>query len=164
MALNFGGARHWGLIAEDRVLHLARTLSSQDKTLLLGSGWLPDIPPSMILGLVGGYVTAEAKFGDACLVSRRLRIAYRLPQPALDEDGRPFDYDTCEVSVLHWFFAGQADSPLHHTLLGPDELGPLNWPTDIIVCDGYLFVADAAYGRGDLLSCVHIWRVDMPEG
>jgi hypothetical protein len=165
--LNFGGARHRGLVDEDRVEEVVRPLELTDKVLLIEAGLVPPVDPPAIFGLAQSYVASEAQLvapgrdqKPVFLLSRRLRVAYRLPEPAVNSAGEWYDYDSHEVAVLQHHSPGDEDAPLGDTLLGSAALGvELNWPTDIVFRDGTLFAADSAQGREDVSSRVHIWRV-----
>jgi hypothetical protein len=165
--LNYGGARHRGLVMEDRVEEMLRPLSIEDKMLLVEEGAVPSVPPPYVLGLAQSYVVSEVQLispgedgGPLFLLSRRLRVAYRLPEPAIDDSGETYDYDSVELSVLQRYSPHEGTLPLGESL--PDEaaLGVvLNWPTDIVLREGVLFAADSAQGRDDLSSRVHLWEV-----
>lgn len=169
--LNFGGARHRGLLLEDRVEEMLRPLQMEDKMLLVEDGLVPvDLPPS-VLGLAQSYVASEVQLappgeggGPLFLLSRRLRIAFRLPEPTVDATGARYDYDSTEISILQLYDPRDDEVPLGQTLLGERELGvTLNWPTDIVLRDGSLFVADSARGQDDVMSRVHIWQVGLDD-
>lgn len=170
--LNFGGARHRGLLDEDRVEEVVRPLAVPDRLLLVEEGLLAGVQPAEVLGLAQSYVTSEVQIVPSeragrerrplFLLSRRLRVAYRLREPTVDNNGAPYDYDSQEVAVLQHYTPGEEDAPLGETILSSAELGvTLNWPTDIVLRDDLLFAADAARQRDGLSSQVHIWRITI---
>lgn len=172
--LNFGGARHQGLVEEDRVEDMVRPLSIEDKMLLVEEGFIPSVAPPAVLGLAQSYVVSEAQVKETersgrkqsplFLLSRRLRVAYRLAGPARDELGNPYDYTSHEVAVMQQHRPGDEFAPLGETVLDQKVLGvALNWPTDLVLRDDILFVADAAHEVDGLTSRVHIWRVSVPS-
>ena len=165
--LNFGGARHRGLVSEDRIGDTVRPLEMEEKMLLVDKGIVPAVPPPAIMGLAQSYVTSEVQLVGASidseplyLLSRRLRIAYRMLEPGVDARGQSYDYDSREVSMLQLFFPREEEKPLGETMVSESELGLLlNWPTDIVLRDGYFFVADSAREVDGLIGSVHVWQV-----
>lgn len=164
--LNFGGARLRGLQAEDRIADITQALPVPDKLFLADGGYLPGVQPPAILGLSHSYVVSEVRLsapGEApplFLLSRRLGVSFRLAAPAEDAEGLPYDYDTQEFGVLQLYYAGQNHTPLEETILGASALGLVpRWPTDIVVRDDHLFVADSARGQAEVLSRIHIWKI-----
>jgi hypothetical protein len=114
-----------------------------------------------ILGIVHSYVISEAEVQPhQYVVCRRLRVAYRLSIPQADEDdGEMENYDSVEFALAQRFDPARPDGPLHESWLGPDALGvKLNWPMDVVACDGYLFLADSAYRQGRGPSHIHIFQ------
>jgi len=167
--LNFGGARHRGLQAEDRIEEMVRPLEMAEKTMLVEEGLVPDIPPPNILGLAQSYVVSEVLLAGPTrdtlplfLLSRRLRIAYRLLEPSLDARGERYDYDSLEVAILQRYTPGDEDLSLGELLVRRAALGvELNRLNDIVLRDGYLFAANSAGERDETVSQVHIWLLTM---
>lgn len=166
MTLNTVGAPPHGLMRENRVLETAHPLKSREKEFLIEGGYLEGVLPQHILGLIGSYVISETKLARmAYLISRRLRLALRLTEPQTDEAGAPYDYTSREIAVVQAFYPQVPDLPLYETVLGAGVLGAaLNWPTDLLIRDGLLVIADAG-ARGfapegaGMSSRIHLWRV-----
>lgn len=167
--LNFGGARHRGLQTEDRIEEMVRPLEMAEKMMLVEEGLVPAIPPPTILGLAQSYVVSEVQLTRPArdtlplfLLSRRLRIAYRLLEPLVDARGERYDYDSLEVAILQRYTPGDEDLSLGEMMVSKATLGvELNRLNDIILRDGYLFAADSAGERDDVISQVHIWLLTL---
>jgi hypothetical protein len=162
MALNFSGPRHRGLVGPERVPDLVRPLSIQDKISLVKQYQLPILPPTLI-GLAESYVLAEAPliYPNLFVVCRRARLAYTLPQEAVDADNQPYDYDTLVIYTAQLYQRNQeADngiSDANNTF--PDAA--LKRPMDCLIYADHLFIADG--GEGERTSAIHVWKVAIPE-
>jgi len=159
MWLNFAGPRHRGIRALERIDQLVRPFTLQDK-IHLSTHPLLDLPAPHILGLAESYVLSEAHtaMSGLYLVCRRLRIAYLVIPPGVDEQGEAYDYDTRVLHIAH--FAARTPS-LDESLI--DQMQPLpgivpTRPMDCVISGDHLFIAD---GGGDTrLSAVHVWRLE----
>jgi hypothetical protein len=157
MALNFAGARHRGIRAEERVDELAHPMSLPEKMQVAAHLKL-EIPAPMILGWIESYSLAEATLNKGVFcVCRRLRIAFALPQKSHDTDGAPIDYDSAPLLLAHLYFANRhEDLPLADLLRHlPDAT--LHRPMDCMVVGGHLLVADG--GDADQPARLHLWAI-----
>ncbi len=157
MALNFAGARHRGIRAEERIDDLAHPLTVPEKmqiaTLLRLS-----VPAPMILGWIESYALAEAQLsrGVYC-VCRRLRIAYALSQPGRDHEGSPIDYDSAVLYIAHIYQPHEPDNPHLSDLLRQFGDAPLRRPTDCMVAGRHLLIVDS--GDDDQPAHLHLWAL-----
>lgn len=171
--LNFSGPRHRGLRDLERVQEVVRPLPIQAKLTL--SRHLPgDIPPPMVMGLAESYVLAEARLTrpqtnqknrpQLFVVCRRVRIAFALPQPAIDAHGNPYDYDSLVLHMAHLHhYDTHQDSTLDNPLAEIGDTLPqadLYRPMDCVLCEDHLVIADG--GDASRNSAVHLWRVEQP--
>jgi hypothetical protein len=164
MALNVGGAPPRGLMAEERIYETARPLKTSEKQALIAAGYLPDVPPVDILGIIGSYVKSEAEVvrGLAVLV-RQLRVAVRTGDEQIAEDSMPYDYISYEFSIVQTYRRAEPDQGLQHTMLDESHLGvSLACPTDLIYRDNLLVIADAGAGVEGRVSALHLWQFE-PE-
>ncbi|MCL4251459.1 MAG: hypothetical protein KJ065_25130 [Anaerolineae bacterium] len=161
MSLNFAGARHRGIRADEQIDSLVHPLTLEEKVFLAASLNLP-VPAPMVLGLAESYSLAEAPITSRVYcVCRRLRIAYALPVPKRDHDGYVYDYDTVPLYVAHLHTLGTTDTA---TLTQQMSYFPgvrLRRPMDCLAAFDHLCIADG--GADDRRSAVHIWRIDGIE-
>jgi hypothetical protein len=164
MALNVGGPAPRGLIAQERIQEMARPLKTPEKQALIAAGLLPDVPPVDILGIIGSYVKSEAEVvrGLVILV-RQLRVAVRTGDAQIAEDGTPYDYISYEFAIVQTYRPAEPDLGLHHTMLDDARLGiSLACPTDLVLRDNLLVIADAGAGIEGRVSALHLWQIE-PE-
>lgn len=161
--LNYRGPRHRGLREPERVDSVVRNLSISARMQLIK--WLGlDIPPPMVIGLAESFVLSEVELvrPNLYLVCRRVRLAYALAEPATDEDGQPYDYDT---RVLHFAHFYDRDAMIHEapieTLIAGLPGVELRQPMDCARSGDHIFVADA--GNEDNLSAIHVWRIHAEQ-
>jgi hypothetical protein len=157
MALNFAGARHRGIRAEERIDELAHPMTLPEKMQVAAHLGLA-IPAPMILGWIESYSLAEATLSKGVFcVCRRLRIAYALPQKARDADGATIDYDSAPLHLAHFYLPNaHEDMPLDGLLRQlPDAA--LHRPMDCMVVGGHLLVADG--GDADHSARLHLWAI-----
>lgn len=161
MKLNFAGPRHRGMRGSERLLDLVRTLSIQEKMLVIDRLGL-NTPPPLLFGLAESYVLAETPVHEPNLyiICRRLRLAYGLAEETTDAEGQPYDYDTRVLYAAHFYDRSQELDPPMDAVLDGLPGAPLHRPMDCLIAGGHLFVAD---GGGDArLNAVHIWRIELP--
>ncbi|HYO88218.1 MAG TPA: hypothetical protein VER79_06185 [Candidatus Limnocylindrales bacterium] len=151
MGLNFAGARHRGLRAEDRLLDVIQSISVADKVALAAQ---MDVPMSALLGVAESYVLAECPLTGPTdmMVCRRLRIACAVPRQ-LGVDGLPFDYEARELLLLHRFDL-QAEVPPLETLLNELPGIALQRPMDCLRLGDRLIVADGGAAERPSAVCV----------
>lgn len=162
MKLNFGGARHRGMSAVERISDIVHPLSPPEKTLLIDHFDLAIMPP-LLLGLAESYVLAEAQLvqPDVYVVCRRLRAAYRLSEPQHDEDKQLYDYDSSILHVAHIHHNSQHAQPPLGEMLQSLPGTVLKRPMDCLIAQKHLFIAEG--GHGDEPSQLHIWHIEYPE-
>ncbi len=159
--LNFSGARHRGMRETERVGDVVRELTLSEK-MLVAERLNLSVPPPMILGLAESYVFSEAAivYPRWFMVCRRLRVAYRLPEMAYDDDQQPYDYDSRVLYVAHLY----DKNALRELTLGEivDNLPEvtLHRPTDCIAAFGHLIMADS--GGASRKNRVHVWQIIAP--
>lgn len=160
MPLNFAGARHRGMREAERTLDMVQTLSIEEKMLLVERLKL-DILPPQLLGIADSYVLAEAQVIRPALyfVCRRIRLVIALPEARLDDEGLPYDYDTCVMYVAHFY--DSAEELRFRDCLADLSAVPLRRPMDCLLMDDLLFIADG--GDSDRPSAIHVWRLELPE-
>jgi hypothetical protein len=160
--LNFAGPRHRGLREPEKLLDLVKPLSVADK-MALSAHSSTSLPPERILGLAESFVIGQAQISARVVfVCRRLRVAYALPQSALDDEGVPYDYDTMVIQTGHLYDPTSDDEPPLESVLRGAAFGDrLRWPLDCAVIGDRLFVADG--GAQDRQSAIHIWQVKLPR-
>lgn len=159
MWLNFAGPRHRGMRTLERVDELVRPFTVQDKMRLSQHPALNDVPQMMLLGLAESYVLAEARTAVPGLyfVCRRLRLAYRLAEARIDEDGEPYDYDSRVLYIAHFAAHHPAlDDSLVDQMLPLPGLTPAR-PMDCAIFDDHLLVADGS--NGDQPNAIHLWKI-----
>jgi hypothetical protein len=156
MALNFGGARHRGLRAAERIDELAHPLTITEKLALTTHLALKILPPHL-LGLAESYVLAEAHIqAGLYVVCRRFRIVHVLPAAMHDTDQQPYDYDTLPFFVAHFYQLKQSPEPTLIDFLA--HFSPLpHRPMDCLVVGDHIIVADG--GDAQRTSAIHIWRM-----
>lgn len=155
--LNFSGPRLRGLREEERIQALVRPLTVPTRLKLAQQ---LDIAAPMLLGIAASYVMAEAMLTppDHYLVCRRLRIAYAMSQPALDEDHQPYDYDTLTRYVAHLYDTASHDVAVETEVAFAGLPGvDLQRPMDCLIFNQYLIIADG--GQGARHSRIHIWQI-----
>jgi len=162
MALNFAGPRHRGLRAPERLLDLVRTLGIDEKMAVIDKFKLNIIPP-MLIGVAESYVLAEAELRRPNLyfVCRRMRLAIALPEERLDDEGQPYDYDTCVIYLAHFYDCEQ--EPTFAELLADLTSVPLHRPMDCLLLNEHLCIADGGDGDAGRLSAIHLWTVERSE-
>lgn len=154
-ALNFTGPRHRGLQEAERIRETVRPLSMQSKMALVDRLRLDVLPP-MILGLVESRVISEAALPmpNQYIVCRRIRIAFGLPP----SHQRSYDYDSIELHIAHPYNSELQDElSVDEAFAGLPGVQLIH-PTDCILSDGYLFLADG--GRGRRRNQIHVWRIE----
>lgn len=153
-ALNISGARLQGIRATDRVLDLVSPLTMTEKFALIQQfNW--QLSPMALLGIAESTVFAQAQLIDdaECLVCRRLRIAYALPEVNYDLKGDAYDYDTLTIHLLHAYQPDTPPPPLDQCL---HYASIFHRPMDCIAINGQLIVADAG---GDLgRNRIHVFQ------
>ena len=155
--LNYAGARLRGSRQLERVDDLMYPLDVSTKIRLVEVFKLP-MMPMQLLGLAESNVLSMATFptGGLQLVCRRLRLAYALPTPQTDPDGKPYDYDTISIYLGHLYQPSRDEdliTTLFETLPGP----ALSQPTDVMVTATHVLIAVSS---DDHQVCqVHIWDV-----
>jgi hypothetical protein len=142
--LNYSGGRYRGMREADRVAEWIQPLTVMEKMPLLLYLKL-NIAPMMLLGIAESRVLSEATVTDVVsVVCRRVRIAYALAQPQVDESGLPYDYDTLELHVAHLYDAVTDDAPsLAEAVQGIDGQR-LHRPLDCLVQHNKLIIADGS--------------------
>lgn len=156
MVLNFAGARHRGIRAEERVDELAHPMTLPEKMRVAAHLKL-NIPAPMVLGWIESYSLAEATISKGVFcVCRRLRIAFALPQRALDAD-----YDSAPLLLAHLFFANGHEDLALDDLLHQLPDATLHRPMDCMVAGGHLLVADGG-GTGHPAT-LHLWEIAAPN-
>lgn len=149
-ALNYAGSRWRGLREEEWIADLAQPLTVSERMALAAFQI-----PGTLLGIAESYVLAEAPIRpDLSLICRRLRIAYAVTPPRLDATGQPYDYDTQAIFVTQWYDPAEGVAPLDRTLPALAAR-----PTDLLVRDGRLFVADSGDPQQAGHSAVHIYEI-----
>jgi len=156
--LNFAGPRHRGLRATERVADTVHALPLPLKMRLVEKLGLSIMPPHL-LGMAESYVVSEAMLERPYrfVICRRVRFAYALPTPQTDADGQPYDYDNVVVHIAQVHHT-QADD-MDDIAAGLDDFYgvALNHPTDCVIVDDRLYMADC--GMGQRQSQVHIWQI-----
>lgn len=160
-SLNFSGPRHRGVRDLERVAEMVRPLPIHAR-MRLAQHIGADVSPAFILGIAESYVLSEAQIArpHSYVVCRRVRVAYALPQPALDRHGSPYDYDTQVLYLAHLHQRGRDDDDLLAEAQDTLPTADLYRPMDCALRADFLFVADG--GDETRRSAVHIWRVDHP--
>jgi hypothetical protein len=159
MALNFGGGRHRGLRAPERIADLVQPLTLADKMAVIARLKLDLVPPSL-LGVAESYALAEARLQPPSLflVCRRIRLAYALPAAQIDPDGLPYDYDTLILHVAHLYDQTWDETPSLPALLDTFDGARLHRPMDCLMAGDTLLIADG--GADERLSAVHVWQIE----
>lgn len=153
--LNFSGARWRGLMVDERVNDMLRSISIAEKIALLDYlDW--EIDPMRLLGIAESTVLACCAFSAGeFLVCRRIRVAFRLLVARRDDHGLDFDYDSIEVHLLHRLPAHAPDLPdLSQCLTDLDLCRPL----DCMTLDGKLYIADG--GDGSTKCALHVFEIE----
>ena len=154
-ALNYSGVRYRGMREDDRVAEWVQPLTIMEKMPLLPYLKL-NIPPMLLLGIAESHVTSEARISDTLsVVCRRVRLAYTLAQPQVDEAGLPYDYDTLVLHVAH-LYEDDSEVDLAQVLAGIDGI-QLQRPLDCIVYENKLIIADASDGEHN--SRIVVFRI-----
>jgi hypothetical protein len=154
--LNYSGGRYRGMREDDRVAEWIQPLTIMEKMPLLSYLKL-DIPPMLLLGIAESYVTSAAKIDDTVsIVCRRVRLAYALSQPQLDDTGLPYDYDTLVLHIVH-LYDSDSESSLADALSGIDGIR-LQRPMDCMVHQDKLIIADGSDGEHN--SRIVIFRIN----
>jgi hypothetical protein len=154
--LNYSGGRYRGLREDDRVAEWVQPLTIIEKMPLLPYLKL-NIPPMLLLGIAESYVTSAAKIDDTVsIVCRRVRLAYALSHPQLDDTGLPYDYDTLALHVAH-LYTDDTESSLAEALAGIDGIR-LQRPLDCMVYQNKLIIADASDGEHN--SRIVVFRIN----
>lgn len=155
--LDFAGARRKGLAASDRVDDLTRSLSIAEKFDLV-EFLEQDIEPSRLIGIAESRILSTCRLEDgACLVCRRIRVAYRLPKPQTDPGGLTNDYDSLPFYLMHPLSVTANELPDLSTCLRFTLETDLFRPQDCMVWHGKLIVADGGYAT--IPSAVHVFEV-----
>jgi hypothetical protein len=137
-ALNYRGLRYRGLREEDHLHDWIIPLTVVEKMPLLAAlGW--NLPPMMLLGIVESQVLSQAQIEEECLLCRRLRLAFALPERHYDETGLAYDYDSRIVHLLHTY-TEEITQILHKSLSFAGE--KLQRPMDILYHDSRLILAE----------------------
>ncbi len=140
-ALTFGGPRHYGNRAEERIDDAVYPLAMPQKMAL---GEQLGVMPPLVLGLTESYVTSAANLPKGSkIVCRRVRVAYALMAP--DEDGNTYD------SAPLWL-AQVIDDTTNADLTDLTSLPGVVQPLDVVVYDGYAVLYDGA-------GTLHIYHV-----
>lgn len=160
MTLNFAGPRHRGMRESDRTVDMVQTLGIEEKMILV-QRLNPDILPPLLLGITDSYVLAETQIVRPALyfVCRRLRLAVALPEPQLDDEGQPYDYDTRVIYLAH-FYNCTEELRFRDCLADLTDV-PLYRPMDCLLLGDQLFIADG--GDAGRLSAIHVWQIELPE-
>jgi hypothetical protein len=156
--LNFTGARHRGLREDDRITDVVHPFSVGEKMTLVQQLGLSIMPPQL-LGIAESYVLAEAELQRPYryVVCRRVRLAYALPNPQLDENGQSYDYDTYILYIAHLFDRRNEEVSFIESLQSLPE-ADLYRPMDCLITKNYLFVAD---GGGETRNNrIHMWKIE----
>jgi hypothetical protein len=152
--LNHSGGRYRGLREYDRVAEWVQPLTVMEKMPLMQHLNLA-ISPMALLGIAESRVLSEAPLGnDQSIVCRRIRLAYALPQPQIDDAGFPYDYDTLVLHLAHTYEAESDTAPSLATVIQGLDGILLQHPVDCIVQEHRLIIADASDG-------MHVSRVMM---
>lgn len=155
-ALHRVGLRQRGLRETDRVTDWVKPLTIMQKMPLLAALNL-SIPPMLLLGIAESHVLAEATTApDLAIVCRRVSLAYALTEPQQSDDGLPYDYTTHTVHILHPYNHATHTAPDLHECLSPFHGVALIRPTDCLIHDNRLIVADSS--DGNTPSRLHIWH------
>ncbi|MCA9911340.1 MAG: hypothetical protein KC519_21955 [Anaerolineae bacterium] len=161
MSLNFAGARHRGIRADEQIDSLVRPLTLEERLFLVESLSLP-VPAPMVLGLAESYSLAEAPItSQVYCVCRRLRVAYALIEPQQDRDGHTYDYDTVPLYIAHLHTLGTTDTATLAEQMSHLPGVQLQRPMDCLAAFDHLCVADG--GADDRRSAVHIWQIEGVE-
>jgi hypothetical protein len=157
--LNFSGSRLRGMRETDRILDMVQPLSIAEKFRLIERFGLNILPPQL-LGVAESYVMAEARFpgSEIFVICRRIRLAYALPEPKVDETNLAYDYDTLTLVFLQM---GDLQSDTDFSLANASlDLADthLNRPLDCLIAGQSLFIADG--GSADQLSRIHIYQIE----
>ena len=158
-ALNYAGPRHRGMREAERVQDIVRPLSIQTKMQVIQHLRL-NIMPMALLGIAESYVLAEALIEPEkrCVVCRRIRLAYALPQIQFDAENQPYDYDTIALYSAHLY-----DYPSAAPALDPEQVLSglpgvnLQYPMDCLIYNQHLFIAEN--GHQGRTGAVHTWRI-----
>ncbi|MFN8373552.1 MAG: hypothetical protein U0694_11850 [Anaerolineae bacterium] len=158
--LNFSIGRFRGMREEERIADLLTPPSIYEKMALVQALNLPILPP-MLLGVAESAVLAMAllESPDTYLVCRRVRLAYTLTRPQLDESRQQYDYDTVTLHLAHSYNLHSDNDTSLVDLLGAQPVllpgAALHSPMDVMVYDDNVIVADG--GNSQHPAAVHIW-------
>jgi hypothetical protein len=161
-SLNFSIGRYQGMREQERIADLLQPLTIQEKMALVNHLKLAIMPP-LLLGIAESTILAEALLTppDQYLVCRRIRLAYALPQPRIDNYHQSYDYDTAVLYVAHLYDSHSDEEPLlHETITASQLLLPdvkLHRPMDCLIFDNHLLIADG--GDETRTSHIHIWTI-----
>lgn len=157
--LNYSGARLRGLREYERIDQLARPLTIETKMALTSKlNW--NIMPPMILGLAESAVLSDVLIPKTVqyIVCRRIGIAYALMSGQIDDAGQPYDYDTRFIHIAHTYDPSTQDALSVEEAFAPLPGVQRNQPTDCVLMDDYLFIADS--GLDATPNRIHIWQID----
>ncbi len=158
-ALNYAGPRHRGMREAERVMDIVKPLTIQTKMQVIQHLNM-SIMPMALLGIAESSVLAEALLEQPglCMVCRRIRLAYALPQIQIDAEKQPYDYDTITLYSAHIY-----DYAAHESEIAPDQVlsglpgVTLKCPMDCLIYNHHLFISES--GTTDYPAAVHVWRI-----
>lgn len=137
-ALNYRGLRYRGLREAESIQEWLLPLTIMEKMPLLAAlEW--SLSPMLLLGIVESQVLSQAQIESECLLCRRIRLAFALPERHYDEAGLPYDYDSRAIYLLHTYTEDMTQV-LHESLRFTGE--KLQRPMDILYHDSRLILAD----------------------
>jgi hypothetical protein len=144
--LNHSGGRYRGLREDDRVAEWVQSLTVMEKMPLIRHLNVP-LSPMTLLGIAESRVLSEVRLTDkVTFVCRRVRLAYALPQPQVDDHDLPYDYDTLVLHIAHIYDVENDTAPSLTTAVQGIDGVILQRPLDCIVQEGKLIIADASDG------------------
>lgn len=147
-------APHRGTRTEDRIDSLVYPLTVMEKMQMSQRFRLP-CPAPMLIGLSESRVLSSVRLPDAkVIVCRRLRFAYALATPRITPRGERIDYETQAFYLLQHIDPAADLTPLSLDGICGQEV--LHQPTQCILCDDLLYVADSG---GQRLNSIHIYRI-----
>jgi hypothetical protein len=161
-ALNFSIGRYRGMREDERIADLVHPLTIQEKMALVKFLPIPVMPP-LLFGIAESTVLAEASFAppNIFLVCRRVRLAYGLTPPRLDNSHQKYDYDTAMLYFVQLYDPRKEEErPLHEIIASGQLLLSdvvLHKPMDCLIYEDKLFIADG--GDETRASAIHIWTI-----